>query len=284
MQLKQTIPDDLVPILAKDQDKQKAIVEKAAKDAEDRKARMIGVAIPPPAGALPIPNTIPVPPTAPASASSKVANRASIVPPIPPFKGGPAKTAVPAGAKPSGGSASPVSGPTTAIASPKAGAAGSQKRAPIQMSIQKIPPFDPGKRKNLEPNAAASSSPSNGATTPVSPGAAPTTASKLNANASAFNPKAPTFKPVSSVVIDRMLNISSHRHRFTLYALQGGPSPAPSGSSDKPVEAVSPNPYFGVRVIKKQPVHVKDDFNPFKYNKVSDAGAVRKLPFYLFPP
>lgn len=251
--LKQTIPDDLVPILAKDQDKQKAIVEKAAKDAEDRKARMIGVAIPPPAGALPIPNTIPVPPPAPASASSKVANRASIVPPIPPFKGGPAKTAVPAGAKPGGGSASPGSGSNTAIASPKGGAAGPQKRVPIQMSIQKIPPFDPSKRKNLDPNApAASSSPSNGATTPVSPGLAPTP-SKLNANASAFNPKAPTFKPVSSV---------------------GGPSPAPSGSSDKPVEAVSPNPYFGVRVIKKQPVHVKDDFNPFKYNKVSDAGAV----------
>ncbi|KAG8961563.1 hypothetical protein FRC00_011864 [Tulasnella sp. 408] len=178
--LKQTIPDDLVPILAKDEDKQKAIVEKAAKDAEDRKARTIGVAIPPPAGALPIPNTI---------------------------------------------------------------------GAPIRMTIQKIPPFDPNKKRNLEPAAAPSTSTSNGATTPVSPSAPPATASKLNANASAFNPKAPTFKP-------------------------GGPSPAPSGSSDKPTEAVSPNPYFGVRPIKRVPVHIKDDFNPFKYNKVSDAGAV----------
>lgn len=245
--LKQAIPDDLVPILAKDEDKQKAIVEKAAKDAEDRKARTIGVAIPPPAGALPIPNTIAVPPPVPMSASSKVANRASIVPPIPPFKGGPGKSASPAGAKP--GAASPVSGPTTATGQAKPGAAGAQKRPPIQMTIQKIPPFDPSKRKALEPTAAAGSSTSTGATTPVSPSAPPATGSKLNANASAFNPKAPTFKP-------------------------GGPSPAPSGTSDKPSEAVSPNPYFGVRPIKRLPVHIKDDFNPFKYNKVSDAGAV----------
>ncbi|KAG8915054.1 hypothetical protein FRC01_003805 [Tulasnella sp. 417] len=245
--LKQTIPDDLVPILAKDGDKQKAIVEKAAKDAEDRKARTIGVAIPPPAGALPIPNAIVVPPQAPISASSKVANRVSIIPPIPPFKGGPGKSASPAGAKP--GAASPVSGPSAATATGKPGAAGPQKKPPIHMTIQKIPPFDPSKRKNLDPNATAGSSASNGATTPVSPSAAPSTGSKLNANASAFNPKAPTFKP-------------------------GGPSPAPSGSSDKPSEAVSPNPYFGVRPIKRLPVHIKDDFNPFKYNKVSDAGAV----------
>ena len=32
-----------------------------------------------------------------------------------------------------------------------------------------------------------------------------------------------------------------------------------------------PNPFFGTRVIKKAPpVHVKDDFNPFKSGKVMD--------------
>ncbi|KAG9017624.1 hypothetical protein FRB90_000494 [Tulasnella sp. 427] len=242
--LKQPIPTDLVPILAKDEDKQKAIVEKASKDSEDRKARSIGVSIPPAAGTLPIPNAVVSPPT-PAPASSKASNKISVIPPIPPFKGGPSKTAVPAGAKP--GVTSPVNGPATAAASTKPGAAGLQKKAPIQMTIQKIPPFDPNKKRNLDPNAPTSSTPSNGATTPVSPSGAPTTASKLNANASAFNPKAPTFKP-------------------------GGPSPAPSGSSDKPVDP--PNPYFGVRRVTKTPVHIKDDFNPFRYNKVSDAGAV----------
>jgi hypothetical protein len=37
----------------------------------------------------------------------------------------------------------------------------------------------------------------------------------------------------------------------------------------------TPNPFFGTRPIKKSaPVHVKDDFNPFKHNKVVDASQV----------
>jgi len=37
----------------------------------------------------------------------------------------------------------------------------------------------------------------------------------------------------------------------------------------------TPNPFFGTRSIKKStPVHVKDDFNPFKHNKVVDASHV----------
>ena len=43
-----------------------------------------------------------------------------------------------------------------------------------------------------------------------------------------------------------------------------------------------PNPFFGTRVIKKTPpVHVKDDFNPFKHHKVIEAaqvGACRSSP------
>lgn len=36
-----------------------------------------------------------------------------------------------------------------------------------------------------------------------------------------------------------------------------------------------PNPFFGTRVIKKTPpVHVKDDFNPFKHHKVIEAAQV----------
>lgn len=35
------------------------------------------------------------------------------------------------------------------------------------------------------------------------------------------------------------------------------------------------NPFFGTRPVKKgPPVSVKDDFNPFKYNKVAEASAV----------
>jgi hypothetical protein len=37
----------------------------------------------------------------------------------------------------------------------------------------------------------------------------------------------------------------------------------------------TPNPFFGARTPKKStPVNVKDDFNPFKHNKVVDANQV----------
>ena len=37
----------------------------------------------------------------------------------------------------------------------------------------------------------------------------------------------------------------------------------------------TPNPFFGTRPIKKSPlVNIKDDFNPFKHNKVADAAQV----------
>jgi hypothetical protein len=36
-----------------------------------------------------------------------------------------------------------------------------------------------------------------------------------------------------------------------------------------------PNPFFGTRVLKKgTPVHVKDDFNPFKNAKVAEASSI----------
>ena len=45
----------------------------------------------------------------------------------------------------------------------------------------------------------------------------------------------------------------------------------------------TPNPFFGNRPIKKgTPVNVKDDFNPFKHNKVANAKEVGAwTPFYL---
>lgn len=40
----------------------------------------------------------------------------------------------------------------------------------------------------------------------------------------------------------------------------------------------TPNPFFGARIPKKStPVNVKDDFNPFKHNKVVDASQVGML-------
>ena len=48
------------------------------------------------------------------------------------------------------------------------------------------------------------------------------------------------------------------------------PTLSPQSSTSPPV----PNPFFGKVVLKKTPVHVKDDFNPFKFNKVAEASAV----------
>jgi hypothetical protein len=45
---------------------------------------------------------------------------------------------------------------------------------------------------------------------------------------------------------------------------------SPQSSTSPPV----PNPFFGKVGLKKTPVHVKDDFNPFKFNKVAEASAV----------
>lgn len=40
----------------------------------------------------------------------------------------------------------------------------------------------------------------------------------------------------------------------------------------------TPNPFFGNRVIKKgTPIHVKDEFNPFKHNKINKAAEVCEL-------
>ena len=36
----------------------------------------------------------------------------------------------------------------------------------------------------------------------------------------------------------------------------------------------TPNPFFGRLIKKNPPVHIKDDFNPFKHNKVVDAAQV----------
>ncbi|KAG8904527.1 hypothetical protein FRB99_001610 [Tulasnella sp. 403] len=258
------IPTDLVPILAKEPEKQKAIVDKSTKDAEDKKARAIGVP-------TNVPATVPPPAVPVAQPKPAASNRISVIQPIPPFRGGPAAkaTATSNGAtavsKPSA-SVSPA--PTSAAVSKttstpaKDGQTGT-KRIPISMTIPKIPPFDPNKRRDpnaSKPAANGNGTPSATSTTPASPTAS-VTPSKLNVNAVTFTPKPSAFKPGSTGT---------------------GPSTSPN---PKPAE-MTPNPYFGVRPINKRsvPIHIKDDFNPFKHNKVSDPATVRKRYMSVFPP
>ncbi|KAG8991672.1 hypothetical protein FRB94_012316 [Tulasnella sp. JGI-2019a] len=271
--LNKPIPADLVTILAKDEDKQKAIVEKAAKDAEDRKARAIGQTYPP--TSMPGADIVKPPGALVSAATSSVvkppaSNRASVIQAIPPFKGGmtasaSAKAAGPdaAGKPPTPNTAAPTGLTATASTSKvseKDVAGGANRLKRIPMMVPKIPPFDPTKRKALangaEGSGSTSSGPAAGSGT-ASPDNAAAAAPKLNASASTFkpNPNASTFKP----------------------PLQGGSSSsiAPTAKPPAPETSVAPNPYFGTRPIKKGvPVHIKDEFNPFKYAKVAEASAV----------
>jgi len=210
--LKKPIPDDLVPILAKDEDKQRQIREKTSQDADSDSARAIGQA-----GTT----TITPSPSArgqPTAAPPKAASGAKIV----------ASTSTPK---------------TTAGKAPEP----ATKRTGL--FIQAIPPFKGP--KSTTPVPANND-------TPTSPTA------RLNVNASSFkpNPKAVAFTPSASP------------------ANGTGPSAANASPKPKPSEATTsskPNPFFGTQVPKKAPVHIKDDFNPFKYNKVAEASAVSAM-------
>ncbi|KAI0787704.1 hypothetical protein C8Q74DRAFT_1366536 [Fomes fomentarius] len=248
--LNKPIPEDLVPILAKDEGKQKAIKEKSTRDAEDARARAIGVS-----------STLTAPGARPAAAGSK----------------GGADTARTAAVKSSGTSGTSNTMHKTATVPSKP----SEQAKKISMVIQPIPPFK-GRRSTTTPaapvpqQAGAASAIANGAPKPAASPLSPTAQNRLNVNASSFRPNA-NVKPFSP-----------------------GGSPNPNGASasstGKQSENVSPqgppNPFFGTRVIKKTPpVHVKDDFNPFKHHKVIEAAQVAptwpyngKRYMQMFPP
>lgn len=180
LQLNKPIPDDLVPILAKDEEKQKQIREKATKDANSTQARTIGtnsVLNPTPNATRPV---VVQPTTAKPSPDSRKAAAAA---PLAATKAIPAPTKAPASAKPS----------SEAV---KGG------KGSINMVIQAIPAF-----KGTKPRASANATPTNGngsgssAVTPraEAPPTSPTSAARLNVNASSFrpNPKANAFSPVT---------------------------------------------------------------------------------------
>ena len=168
--LNKPIPDDLVPILAKDEDKQRQIKEKSTRDAEDAKARTIGVsttiAAAPGARAVPVPSK------------------------------GDTSRAAPA-AKPSGTSGTGTAMAKTATAPSKPADAGKK----ITMFIQPIPPFKGKRTTGPSPAQTQSAAPAaaNGAAKPAASPLSPTAQNRLNVNASSFRPnvKASAFSPVS---------------------------------------------------------------------------------------
>ena len=178
------IPEDLVPILAKDEEKQKQIREKSTMDAQSSQARAIGV---------------------PSAVPTSVAGKPSAVKPNETQRKLPVPatsvTKMPTGLPQSKSSAAilPATGSSSTSASASAIANGAgkletSKTVPrISMIIQPIPPFKGNKSKQPSPDQKATMS-----STPQQP-MSPTTAQRLNANASSFspNPKAAAFTPVS---------------------------------------------------------------------------------------
>jgi hypothetical protein len=191
MQLNNPIPEDLVPILAKDEEKQKQIKEKSAEDASSSGARAIAT-VPPPgtAGVSPSPSHQAPPTTAkPAVKGGAVAAKNGVV--------------VPA-KKPSDGI--PASASATAKPDPSA------KNGRVSMFIQAIPPFKAKAKPGVPvpaaaPSAAPSGSgpPSASATPPAAP-SSPATTARLNANA-------PLFRPMPKACISQLGTMTAGIHR-----------------------------------------------------------------------
>ncbi|KAH8994929.1 hypothetical protein EDB92DRAFT_1795000 [Lactarius akahatsu] len=235
--LNKPIPDDLVKILAKDEEKQRAIIEKSTKDATSAQARSIGATAA--LSATPTTN-LPVPAT-----SSRVATSTS---------GNVSGT--------SSSSSKLVSSPS--VASTKTPATAPTKGARISMVIQPIPPFK-GKKSQT------ASQPSNAAT-------------QVTTKASGSGTSSQSTKSTESAKLDGAAN------KLNVNATSFRPNPKATdrqSSTSPPM----PNPFFGKVALKKTPVHVKDDFNPFKFTKVAEASAVNAIWPYqgkrymqMFPP
>ncbi|KAL4062126.1 hypothetical protein J3A83DRAFT_4195692 [Scleroderma citrinum] len=257
--LNKPIPDDLVPILAKDEDKQRLIREKASQDASSLSARAIGnpgtLNTSSSASRMPQPSAKVAPevarkPTTPANVITKPSTAAI-----------PSANAVPSSAE--------LPATTTKPAEPGK----THGKPTINMYIQPIPPFKGNKNRSSAPQANGTVP--NAAAGPTSP---TTTANRLNANASSFrpNPKANAFTP----------GPTSPNPSAASASASASPKPKPAESAP-----ATPNPFFGNKALKKGLVNVKDDFNPFKNNKVAEANTITALwPYngkrytHMFPP
>ncbi|KAI6013459.1 hypothetical protein BKA83DRAFT_4361812 [Pisolithus microcarpus] len=169
--LNKPIPDDLVSILAKDEEKQRLIREKASHDAGSVTARAIGTpaTLSTSSSASRMPQ---VPAKVVAEAARKAASPANV--PTKPAPSTPAAT-------------------SAKLPALKPAEAGKTNGKVAGMYIQPIPPFKGSKARSPAPQANGSAS---NTAVPTSPTSA---ANRLNANASSFrpNPKGPT-SPIPS--------------------------------------------------------------------------------------
>ena len=174
------IPEDLLTILAKDEEKQRAIVEKSAKDAVSAQARVIGA-------------------TAALSAAPAVS-------PPTPTTASRVQTSTSSNVSSTGATSSKLVSSPSVVAT-KTPTTAPTKNGRVGMVIQPIPPFK-GKKPATQPSSSATqvatkpsgsgtnAQPTKSAETAKADGAA----NKLNVNATSFrpNPKAVAFTPVIS--------------------------------------------------------------------------------------
>ncbi|KAN0064983.1 poly(A)-binding protein binding protein [Thecaphora frezii] len=184
---------------------------------------------------------------------------------------------------------SPSGGAGSAI-SAKGGAKLAETKAMLaNMTIPKIPPYNPERAKARQAAAAAAAAAANGkpadaATAAIGAASADaskgdkaeatgvsssTSAFRLSAKASAFkpfNPNATAFTPSGSASAAKKPDSAAA-------------SPAISAASTTP--AVPVNKFFGNRILKKPStsasLHVREDFNPFKVSKVPDAKSIAPM-------
>ncbi|KAF8808712.1 hypothetical protein BYT27DRAFT_7222826 [Phlegmacium glaucopus] len=257
--LNKPIPEDLVPILAKDEEKQRAIKEKASKDAASSQARAIGASNPTTASrglaVAGVKNTDPTRKPITQALGSKIASnnaQASI-------------TAANAQKMASVAAASAAAATATA-AKPAEGTASKK----ISMVIQTIPPFKGKDKGKQNANTITTTS-----STPVATNGAASNTNQNTSNNTTRNSASPAIAPASPNTVANRLNVNASSFR-----------PNPKANAFNPAPT-TPNPFFGTRPIKKSPpAHIKDDFNPFKHNKVVDASQVGtfSLTFLLLFP
>ncbi|CAD6888786.1 unnamed protein product [Tilletia controversa] len=154
-----------------------------------------------------------------------------------------------------------------------------------KIQIAAIPPFDPEKFKSRQaaskpgvpgsssggPTSASSSAAAKPTATAAAPASNSTGAKAENAALSSakLSAKASSFKP----------NFNPNATAFT----PGAPAkktetPAPAGPAAATTAPPPANPFFGNRVLKRPPshtpLHVREEFNPFKVSKVPEAVSI----------
>jgi hypothetical protein len=153
------------------------------------------------------------------------------------------------------------------------------------MTIPKIPPFNAAAAKKKAPPGAASAStspqivPVAATASPVTSNAGAAAAStKLSAKASSFkpfNPAAAAFTPGGAAAAKKpdAVRVPDRGQLYAHLTKARCPLQTPPAVPQAPL-----NPFFGARFLKRptaqSPIHVREDFNPFKNGKVPEAPAV----------